>query len=48
MRGFGGRRWAISIRSRNVTRLSAMEVGEIVVGRVIVAVTEYEIVPRSN
>lgn len=48
VRGFGGYRGEISIRSTKYTFRSQVIVGDIVVGRVSVAVIMYVIVPRSN
>ena len=48
VRGFGRGIGAISIASTSLIRLQQVEVGDIVVGRVMVDVIMYEIVPRSN
>lgn len=48
VRGFGCGSDAISTVSTRWIRRSQVEVGEMVVGRVIVDVTMYEIAPRSN
>ena len=48
MRGFGSAIGAISIESIKLTFVSHDVAGEIVVGRVNVAVSMYDTVPRSN